>query len=103
VKGGIDDRVVRLIVRDVSRQVARELDQRAIRDYKRRALNFQLDIRRPELHRRESVAGAPGRRADLKEIVTEKLTIRPLDADLDRGRLIELANAYLDEAVRAAG
>ena len=103
VKGGIDDKVVRLIVRDVSRQVARELDQRAIRDYKRRALNFQLDIRRPELHRRESGSGAPTRRADLKEIVTEKLTTRPLDADLDRGRLIELANGYLDEAARVAG
>lgn len=103
VKGGIDDKVVRLIVRDVSRQVARELDQRAIREYKRRALNFQLDIRRPELHRHESTSGAPGRRADLKEIVTEKLTTRPLDADLDRGRLIELAGGYLDEAARLAG
>jgi DNA repair exonuclease SbcCD nuclease subunit len=103
VKGGIDDKVVRLIVRDVSRHVARELDQRAIRDYKRRALNFQLDIRRPELHRRESVSGAPGRRVDLKEIVTEKLTTRPLDADVDRGRLIALAGTYLDEAARLAG
>jgi DNA repair exonuclease SbcCD nuclease subunit len=100
VKGGIDDKVVRLIVRDVSRQVARELDQRAIRELKRRALNFQLDIRRPELFRRESASGAPSRRVDLKEIVTEKLGVRPLDADLDRPRLIELAHAYLD---RAAG
>jgi DNA repair exonuclease SbcCD nuclease subunit len=103
VKGGIEDKVVRLIVRDVSRQVARELDQRIIREYKRRALNFQLDIRRPELHRRDAAGGAPGRRADLKEIVTEKLTTRVLDADLDRGRLIELANGYLDEAARLAG
>jgi DNA repair exonuclease SbcCD nuclease subunit len=103
VKGGIDNKVVRLIVRDVSRQVARELDQRAIREFKRRALNFQLDIRRPELHRLPSTSGAPSRRADLKEIVTEKLTARPLDADVDRPRLIELAGAYLDEAARLAG
>ena len=47
--------------------------------------------------------GAPGRRVDLKEIVTEKLTARPLDADVDRARLIELAGVYLDEAARLAG
>ena len=62
IKGGMDDKVVRLIVRDVSRQVARELDHKAIRDYKRRALNFHLDIRRPELFRREATSGAPGAR-----------------------------------------
>jgi exonuclease SbcD len=102
VKGGIDDKVIRLIVRDVTRQVARELDHKAIREYKRRALNFHLDIRRPELFRRESSGGAPGRRIELREIVSEKLRTRPLDADVDRDTLVTRAVAYIDEAQAAA-
>src|SRR5664279_2413751 len=38
--GGIDDKIVRLVVRDVPRHIVRELDQKALRDYKRRALHF---------------------------------------------------------------
>ena len=102
VKGGIDDKVVRLIMRDVSRQIARELDHRAIREYKRRALNFHLDVRRPELFRRESTGGAPGRRIELREIVAEKLRMRPLDADVDRDAFVARAVGYIDEAQAAA-
>src|SRR5581483_1471528 len=36
-QGGIDDKSVRLTVRDVPRHIARELDHKAIREYKRRA------------------------------------------------------------------
>ena len=46
VPGGIDDKIVRLVVRDIPRHIARELDHEAIREYKRRALNFHLDLRR---------------------------------------------------------
>jgi DNA repair protein SbcD/Mre11 len=102
VKGGIEDKVVRLIVRDVSRQMARELDHRAIRDYKRRALHFHLDVRRPEIFRHQSAGGAPGRRIDLREIVAEKLRTRPLDADIDRDALVARAVSYIDEAQTAA-
>lgn len=101
-KGGIDDQVVRLVVRDVSRPVARELDHRAIREYKRRALNFHLDVRRPELFRRESASGSPGRRVELREVVAEKLRGRPLDADVDREAFVTGGLAYLDEAQAAA-
>jgi DNA repair exonuclease SbcCD nuclease subunit len=95
--GGIDDKIVRLIVRDVPRHIARELDHKAIRDYKRRALNFHLDIRRPDVLRLHA-GGAPGRRPSLNEIVREKLLARPLDSDVDRTALVERAIAYLDEA-----
>jgi DNA repair exonuclease SbcCD nuclease subunit len=98
--GGIDDKIVRLLVRDVPRHMARELDHKAIREYKRRALNFQLEVRRPELHRSQSASSSPGKRQmlDIKEIVAEKLRGRPIDADLDRDALIQRAIAYLDEA-----
>jgi exonuclease SbcD len=96
--GGIDNKIVRLTVRDVPRHIARELDHKAIREYKRRALNFHLDLRRPESHRQ--AAGGPGgrRQVDLKEVVLEKLRTRPLDADIDRPTLLTRASTYIDEA-----
>lgn len=97
VKGGIDDKVVRLVVRDIPRQVARELDHRAVREYKRRALSFHLDTRRPEPARRDA-AGAPFRRPSVVDVVREQLAARPIPSDLDRERLVELGMKYLAEA-----
>ena len=97
VEDGIDDKIVRVTIRDVPRHIARELDHKTIRDYKRRALNFQLDLVRPEATRTQA-SGAPGRRPSLNEMVRAKLAARPLDADIDRGALIDRAMKYLDEA-----
>ncbi|HXT17994.1 MAG TPA: DNA repair exonuclease [Gemmatimonadaceae bacterium] len=98
--GGIDNKIVRLVVRDVPRHIARELDHKAIRDYKRRALNFHLDIRRPELNRSKESSSAPGKRQmlDLKDIVADKLRSRPLDSEVDRDVLVARAMAYIDDA-----
>ncbi|MEP6494036.1 MAG: DNA repair exonuclease [bacterium] len=98
VTGGIDDKIVRLLVRDITRPIARELDHKAIRDYKRRALSFNLDLRAPETAARQAVGGAPSRRPSLNEMVKEKLMTRPLDADIDRAALVTRGLAYLDEA-----
>lgn len=98
---GIDDKIVRLIVWDIPRHIARELDQRTIRDYKRRALSFQLDLRRPELTR-ITASGAPGRRPSLNDLVREHLMARPIDADIDRTALVDRAIVYLDDAQVAA-
>ncbi|MEX2178214.1 MAG: metallophosphoesterase [Gemmatimonadaceae bacterium] len=97
VRGGIDDKVVRLVVRDIQRPVARELDHRAIRDYKRRALSFLLDTRKPEAARRDA-AGAPARRPSVTDVVREQLRARDLPADLDRDHLVELGMKYLGDA-----
>jgi exonuclease SbcD len=97
VKGGIDDKVVRLVVRDIARSVARELDHRMVRDFKRRALHFALDLRKPEPARRD-VAGAPTRRPAVMEVVRAQLRERQIPPDLDRERLVELGMRYLDEA-----
>jgi hypothetical protein len=95
--GGIDDRVVRLRLHDMPRHVARELDQRAIREYKKRALNFFLDIRRPENVQR-SASGAPGRRPTLDEVLQSWLATRLIPVEVDRARLIDLGVRYLAEA-----
>jgi exonuclease SbcD len=98
-KPPIDDQIVRLLVFDVSRSTARDLDHAAIRKYKSRALHFQLDLRRPELER-VAVAGAPGRRQTLPETVHDFLEHRPLDADLDRSEFVRLGVEYVEQAGR---
>ena len=97
IDGGIDDKIVRLVVRDVPRHVARELDHKALREFKRRALHFHLDTRRPEILRM-SASGAPGRRPSLAETVREKLQSRLLTSDIDRDALVALGLRYLEEA-----
>lgn len=99
--GGIEDRIVRLVVHDVSRHTARELDYKAVRDFKRRAMHFQLELRRPEIIRVIGSA-APGRRPSLREIVRDRLQSRLLDSDVNREALIALGIAYLERVEREA-
>ena len=47
VAGGIAQQIVRLVVHDVPRPVAREVDHARIRAWKASALHFHLDLRRP--------------------------------------------------------
>jgi exonuclease SbcD len=95
--GGIDDKIVRLIVRDIPRHITRELDHKALRDFKRRALHFHFDTRKPEVIRR-TASGAPVRRPSLADTVREKLEGRVLNDDLDRKALVDLGLKYLHEA-----
>ncbi|HET7583896.1 MAG TPA: metallophosphoesterase [Gemmatimonadaceae bacterium] len=97
--GGITDRIVRLVVRDVPRHVVRDLDHKALREYKRQAVHFHLDTRRPEIIR-SSASGAPGRRPTLAETVQSYLGRRPLESGVDRTRLVSLGLHYLSEAER---
>lgn len=95
--GGIDDKVVRLVVRDLPRHVARQLDHRQLREFRRRALHFHLDTRRPEIIR--SVGhGAPGRRPSLADFVRDKLRDRVVPSDVDRNALVDLGLRYLRDA-----
>ena len=95
--GGIDDKVVRLVVRDLPRHVARQLEHKQLREFRRRALHFHLDTRRPEIIR--SVGhGAPGRRPSLADFVRDKLRERMVPADVDRDALVDLGLRYLKDA-----
>lgn len=101
-QGKIDDQVVRLLVWDVERATARDLDHAAIRAYKSRALNFHLDLRRPAALRAAAAGGIPaGTRQPLPDTVREFLTRRPLDAELNRETFVRLGIEYLDAAARA--
>ncbi len=102
--GGIDDRVVRLTVRNVARHVVRELDHAALRDYRKRAMHFHLDTRRPDPLPRRAGDGSGGRtrRATLPELVAERLRERALPADVDREQFVTLGMRYLKQAEDAA-
>ena len=97
VSGGIDDKIVRQVVRDVPRHIARELDHKALRDLKRRALHYHLDTRRPEVIR-SSAAGGPGRRPSLADTVRDHLQRRVMTAEIDRERLVTMGLDYLQQA-----
>lgn len=101
-KPAVDDQIVRLLVWDVPSGVARDLDHAAIRAYKSRALNFLLDLRRPDSQRAQA-SGAPGHRQTLPEVVRGFLTRRPLDADLDRDAFVRLGVEYVEHAPTPAG
>ena len=95
--GGIDDKIVRLVLRDVPRHVTRELNHKAIREYRRRALHFLLDPRKPQVVRTHG-HGAPGKRPSLADTLREKLSARAIEADIDRERLVSLGLHYLSLA-----
>ena len=97
ISGGIEDKIVRQVVRDVPRHIARELDHKALRDLKRRALHYHLDTRRPGVIR-SSASGGPGRRPSLADTVRDHLQRRVMPGDIDRDRLVTMGLDYLREA-----
>jgi DNA repair exonuclease SbcCD nuclease subunit len=99
--GGIENMIVRLVVRDVPRHVLRDIDHRKIREFKRSALHFLLDVRKPQPVRIEA-SGAPGRRASLMETVKAMLETREMTPGVDRKSLVDLGLHYLAEADRLA-
>ncbi|HYW50164.1 MAG TPA: DNA repair exonuclease [Gemmatimonadaceae bacterium] len=102
VPGGLDEAVVRLVVREIPRHVARDLDHKAIREYKRRALHFQLDTRKPELVRTRSASGAGGARPSLPMLLRAKLETRVLSSDVDRASFVALGLDYLQRVTEPA-
>jgi exonuclease SbcD len=101
VPSGLEGAVVRLVVGNVPLAMAHALDHEALRAWRAAALHLHLDLRRPEPYGREVGVGAPGTRRPLPDLVAEYLGRRPLDADLDRARLVSLGREYLVEVERA--
>jgi DNA repair protein SbcD/Mre11 len=95
-KPAIDGNVVRLLVWDVARATAHDLDHPAIRGYKSRALHFQLDLRRPQSHY-QTGTGAPSRRQTLPETLRDFLSRRLLDADVPREEFVRTGVEYLEQ------
>lgn len=95
LKGGIEDKIVRLTVFDLPRELSRELDHKFVRECKARALHFQLDIRRPPTH--AVVSGERGRAYTLEQELEAFVRHQwhPSTKEVDRERVLELARKYL--------
>ena len=98
ISGGWTDQLVRQVVFNVPRQVARALDHAAIRAIKVEALHYHLDLRRPETETAIGI-GPTGRRQPLNEVLRDYLTRRPLPAELDRKHFVQAGVALLDSIV----
>ena len=99
IDGGVADQIVRQVVFNVERQVARSIDHAAIRSLKASALHFQLDLRRPEVGGGLSL-DSEGRRKPLGELLHDYLARRPLPAELDRQQFIREGVELLEAVVR---
>lgn len=102
VPGGIAQQIVRLVVFDVPRTVARELNHAQIRAWKASALHFHLDLRRP-VRNRATGAGAPGRRQTLPEVVRDWLGNRVLPGEIDRERFVARGVELVEQAETDGG
>lgn len=94
----IDDALVRLVVHEVPRSVTRDLDHKALREFKRRALHFHLDLRPQDVRRSLAAMTVGGKRPSLSEMLAESLKSRPLDNEADREELIAAGVDYLRQA-----
>lgn len=96
IKGGIEGKIVRLVIQDISRDHYRELDHKMLREYKAQALHFQLDARRPQTR---AVTGS--RRYQTLEQELENFVLHSYHAsskDIDKQKVFELARTYLHQA-----
>ena len=99
----IDGQIVRLRVEGVERATQREMNHAVLRALQTRALDFRLDIRRPEV--RTAGGGVSGRSGKpLEEMLADFLAKRAYPADVDpaliaaRGKQMftEASEAYLE-------
>lgn len=98
LEGGIEGKLVRLVIHDIPRQVVRELNHRRVREWKAEALHFHLDARPPEVRRR-AASGAPVKRQTLKEQVETFLgQWKPTRDDIDRPLLVSMGGEYVEAA-----
>ncbi|HSB52704.1 MAG TPA: hypothetical protein VLD58_00035, partial [Gemmatimonadales bacterium] len=102
IKGGFEDQVVRQVIRNVPRHIQRELNYTAIRSYQAKALHFQLDLRRPEVHRQVGV-GAPGTRQTLSDTVETYLRDRYLPENVERDPFVQTGLQAMREVEAQAG
>lgn len=96
--GGIEGAVVRQVVNNVARPVARELDHAQIRAWKAAALHLHLDLRPPLPVSRIVGVGAPGHRQTLPEMLESFLAARTLPPGIDPARFVARGAALLADA-----
>jgi exonuclease SbcD len=103
VPGGIEGKIVRLVIEDCPAALLRALPHEVLRECRARALHFQLHPIRPTARPR-TVAEIEARKKTLREELDEFIRTRyeASSADIDLNYLAQLATSYLDETVTEA-
>jgi DNA repair protein SbcD/Mre11 len=97
IKGGVEGKIVRLVIQDVTREQFRDLDHKLIRECKAQALHFHLDARRPQT--RVAVAGTKRYQTLEEELEAFILhTWHPGSKEIDKQKVFDLARNYLQQA-----
>jgi DNA repair exonuclease SbcCD nuclease subunit len=98
IRGGIEGKIVRLVIQDIPRDLLREIDHKFIRECKAQALHFHLDARRPQTGL--VLAGERNRYQTLEQEL-ENFVLhqwQPGTKDIEKTRVLELARKYLYQA-----
>jgi len=98
LRGGIEGKIVRLVILDIPRELLRDVDHKLIRECKAQALHFQLDARRPKIG--AVVAGDRNRYQTLEQELENFVLHQwhPSTKEIEKPRVLELARRYLSEA-----
>lgn len=91
IAGGVEGKIVRLVIRDLPRERFRQLDHRRLREYRGRAFHLHLEPRRPADRSRER----PHQQALEEETETFLLEEwQPVASEVSPDRLAALAALY---------
>lgn len=94
----IEGTVTRLVVNNCEKETGRAIDHMAVKAWKRSALHFQLDLRRPDRLARSASPVVRSRGISLAELVARKLSERVQNADIPRDQIEARAMTYLEQA-----
>jgi DNA repair exonuclease SbcCD nuclease subunit len=97
VKGGLEDKVARLVVWDVPRKVQVDLDHVKLREIRSRALHFDLSVRLPRPKGMASAAPAQTVRRTLEQEWSEYVEGYALPGGVEREGLKKLGLEYLSQ------
>ncbi|MCL5104843.1 MAG: exonuclease SbcCD subunit D [Armatimonadetes bacterium] len=88
VRGGVANKIVRLVIENVDREMRAEIDYSALRQVRADALHFDLDLRRPQSdgHYTRDAAGVAARPLEVEWETHVKLLALPPGVDRDRIR-----------------
>ena len=106
VAGGVDGKIIRVELIDVARELYRHVDQKALKDFRQRALHLQIDLRYSESstfarEREISRAAALPRTASLKQELidfTQKQSPKP---HVNQKAVIELFESLFNSLEQA--
>jgi len=103
IAGGHENKVVRLVVQNISRAVQGDLDFAAIRKVRAEALHFELQLRPPGRDGRRAEADDPAAHRTLEEEWDEFARTLDVSRDIDRERLAAIGREYLIKQGQSEG